>query len=134
MMDIPKYLQENTIKPSYQRVRIMKYLVDHKNHPTVDMIYKELLPEIPTLSKTTIYNTLKNFVEKDIAQVIMIEENETRFDADVSNHGHFKCSKCGNIFDFPVSDNNLNFNINKQFSVKSCHIYLQGICENCNKS
>lgn len=132
MMDVAHFLQENSIKPSYQRVRIMKYLVDHKNHPTVDMIYKELLPDIPTLSKTTIYNTLKNFVEKDIAQVLMIEENETRFDADVSNHGHFKCTRCGNIFDFKVDDNNLNFNINKKFTIDACHIYLKGICEKCN--
>ena len=32
------------------------------NHPTVETIYKELIDEIPTLSKTTVYNTLKQFV------------------------------------------------------------------------
>lgn len=62
--DTSNYLKEHGIKPSYQRMKVFQYLVDNHNHPTVDMIYKALCPEIPTLSKTTVYNTLNLFVEK----------------------------------------------------------------------
>ena len=37
----------------------MEYLMAHRTHPTVDEIYLALSPSIPTLSKTTVYNTLK---------------------------------------------------------------------------
>ena len=57
-------LIENNIKLSIQRVEILNYLLLAKNHPSVDMIYLSLSNKIPTLSKTTIYNTLKLFVKK----------------------------------------------------------------------
>src|SRR5690625_3948835 len=103
--NIKNYLLEKDIKPSYQRIKILEYLRTKKNHPTVDMIYKELVKEIPTLSKTTVYNTLNSFVKKDIARVITIEEGETRFDANTKNHGHFKCTNCNSIYDFKVNEN-----------------------------
>jgi len=59
--DIGNYLKNHDIKPSYQRMKIFQYLLDNHVHPTVDTIYKALCPEIPTLSKTTVYNTLNLF-------------------------------------------------------------------------
>ena len=57
-------LSAHNIKPSLQRLAIYSYLLEKKNHPTVDMIYSDLHPSMPTLSKTTVYNTLKLFIEK----------------------------------------------------------------------
>ena len=111
------YLSEHGIKPSYQRIKVFDYIIRNKNHPTVDNIYKELVGEIPTLSKTTVYNTLKLFQEKGIVLVINIEDNETRFDADLSNHGHFKCKKCGKIYDFDLNENDLNLPGLKNYSI-----------------
>jgi hypothetical protein len=38
--NIGDYLKSHDIKPSYQRIKVFEYLMQHKNHPTVDMIYK----------------------------------------------------------------------------------------------
>ena len=129
--NVAEYLKNNGIKPSYQRVRVFEYLIKNKNHPNVDMVFKALLGEIPTLSKTTVYNTLKLFAEKNIVMVINIEDNETRYDADTSVHGHFKCEKCGELFDFGVNENELNFDKIENFQINQTHIYLKGICKNC---
>ena len=59
-MDVIERLQSHSIKPSVQRIAIMQYLMDHHTHPTVDEIYTALAPGMPTLSKTTVYNTLKS--------------------------------------------------------------------------
>ena len=131
MKTIEKLLSDSGIKPSYQRIRILTYLVGHKNHPTVEMIHKELVSEIPTLSKTTIYNTLKQFVEKGITQIINIEDNETRYDADISTHGHFKCLKCNKVFDFKFDDENLEISDMEDFEFLQTHLYIKGICKNC---
>lgn len=106
--NVGEYLKEHGIKPSYQRMRIFQYLLDYHNHPTVDIIYKALCPEIPTLSKTTVYNTLNLFVEKKIVNVIIIEENETRYDLVSVTHGHFKCQKCGAVYDVELQDNHFH--------------------------
>ena len=48
-------LTNHNIKPSVQRIAVYSYLVEKKNHPTVDMIYSDLHPKMPTLSKTTVF-------------------------------------------------------------------------------
>ena len=65
-----KYLQQYGIKPSLQRMAIMEYLMAHHIHPTVDDIYIALYQSMPTLSKTTIYNTLKIFVGRKAVTAI----------------------------------------------------------------
>lgn len=130
--NIGEFLKDNKIKPSYQRLKIYEYLMGTTAHPTVDMIYKALMPEIPTLSKTTVYNTLNLFVENGIAQLITIEENESRYDADISLHGHFKCDQCGMVYDFDVEQSAFNFKGLEGFEVAEKHVYFKGLCKNCN--
>jgi Fur family peroxide stress response transcriptional regulator len=131
MKTIEKHLTDSGIKPSYQRIRIFSYLIEKKNHPTVEMIHKELIYDIPTLSKTTVYNTLKQFVEKGITQIINIEDNETRYDADISTHGHFKCIKCNKVYHFRFDNNNLEINDLEDFEFLQTHLYIKGICKKC---
>ncbi|MGE0560725.1 MAG: Fur family transcriptional regulator [Flavobacteriales bacterium] len=130
-MNIPNYLSENEIKPSYQRIKIFEYLYKEMNHPTVDVIYKTLAPEIPTLSKTTVYNTLKLFVDKGITSTVTIENNEVRYDAIVEHHGHFKCNICGKIVDIPLDFEKLNLNELKDVSIEKTHVHLIGKCNKC---
>ena len=129
---IANTLLSHGIKPSYQRIKIMEYLLEKKNHPTVDGIYNHLVKQIPTLSKTTVYNTLNLFMEKDLVKVLTIEENETRYDADVANHGHFKCQGCGEIFDFPINIDNFETDKLKGFEIKKKDVYFKGICPYCD--
>jgi Fe2+ or Zn2+ uptake regulation protein len=126
-------LEDHGIKPSYQRIKIYEYLVSKKNHPTVDMIYKELSPQIPTLSKTTVYNTLKLFYSVDVVQKVMIEENEVRFDANMSIHGHFKCLSCGRVYDFPVDKHSMSYGLPQEFTLKEEHVYCTGYCSSCER-
>lgn len=130
--EIGEHLKQCGVKPSYQRMRIFEYLVNNRVHPTVDIIYKSLLPEIPTLSKTTVYNTLNLFIEKKLVNTIVIEGNEVRYDIDTTLHGHFKCDVCNAIYDFSVDPSYLEQDYLKSFNVNEQHIYLKGSCKNCS--
>lgn len=129
--DISRHLIAHGIKPSYQRMKVYEYLVTKKNHPTVDMIYKELLPVIPTFSKTTVYNTLELFMEKGIAIMITIDEKETRYDADTSIHTHFKCEQCSNIYDLKTSLTAMDIPELNEHKITEQHLYFKGICKDC---
>jgi Fe2+ or Zn2+ uptake regulation protein len=133
-IEISTFLKKHGIRPSFQRIKIYEYLVNHKTHPTVDTIYKELVNELPTLSKTTVYNTLSLFVENKITQLIFIEDNETRYDADYRTHGHFKCLKCGKIYDFKVETKETIEESLNGFEIKEEHYYIKGICKNCKQN
>lgn len=126
------FLLENGIRPLRKRALIYSYLITRKNHPTVETIYKDLLPDVPTLSKTTVYNVLNLFLEKNLVQALNIEGNELRYDADTSSHGHFKCSECGKVYDFDVDSNSYPQIPLEGFVSHQVHYFVVGQCQTCN--
>jgi Fe2+ or Zn2+ uptake regulation protein len=131
-LNIKKKLLENNIMPSPQRMAVMQFLTNNPIHPTVETVYSALVDEIPTLSKTTVYNTLQLFYDKGIVRAINIEEKNIRYDADTSEHAHFICKKCGKIMDIAIdSINNISIYSGNN-KVTEMNLYLAGICEICN--
>ncbi|MCR2044764.1 Fur family transcriptional regulator [Anaerosalibacter massiliensis] len=124
-------LKEHNIKPSTIRIKILQYLMDNKLHPTADHIYKYLINDIPTLSKTSVYNTLELFLENNLVNIVTIDDKESRYDINTSTHGHFKCEKCNKIYDFHISSNNLNGKEIDGFIINNKKIYYEGICKEC---
>lgn len=130
-MNIAEYLLQKGVKPSYQRIKILDYLIAEKNHPTVSDIYHAIVQEIPTLSKTTVYNTLNLFIQHNIVIEVLIEENEVRYDFAEMEHGHFKCSRCGMVVDFEMPASLSSPEELKGFRIEENHVYLKGICPRC---
>jgi len=130
-MDFVSHLSNNNIKPSLQRIKIFEYLHDNREHPTVDTIYSDLVGDIPTLSKTTVYNTLKLFIDNGITSTVTIDDNEVRYDAIMEEHAHFKCDECGNVYDIEIDVPELKFKKIKAFKVETTNIYLKGKCNKC---
>lgn len=129
--DIKKHLGNHGVKASLPRVKIYAYLNTHRSHPTVDEIYNALSDELITLSKTTVYNTLDLFVKHQLAVQVLIEDNEARYDADTSNHGHFKCTQCQTVYDFNYDLASDNIPCLEGFTLVDYHTYIRGICKNC---
>ena len=129
------YLLSFNVKPSVQRLAIMDYLLTHRTHPSIDEIYLALCDEIPTLSKTTVYNTLKLFVEHGAAQMLTIDERNVCYDGDLSFHAHFLCKQCNKIYDMPASaeDAQVRAMRNDGFQVDEVHQYYKGICPACKQ-
>jgi len=50
--------KEKEIRPTYIRLKVLDYLEKNKVHPTAEVIYKALVKEMPTISRTSVYNTL----------------------------------------------------------------------------
>ena len=103
-------------------------------HPTVDEIYNALVNEIPTLSKTTVYNTLKLFESAGITRAITIEDNEARYDINVDNHGHFKCKQCGKIYDFSINMEKMELEGLNNFIITEKNVYFKGVCAECREN
>ena len=130
--EIKERLLHFGIKPSLQRMAVMEYLMKNHVHPTVDVVFNGLSPNIPTLSKTTVYNTLKLFQEKGAAAAISIDEKNVRYDGDISQHAHFKCIDCGAIYDLPIKNLELvQLAKAKKLTITEAHFYYKGYCEKC---
>lgn len=129
--DISRFLSERGIKPSYQRVRILERLLGEHNHPTVNDIYMDLIEEIPSLSKTTVYNTLNLFLENGIVRSFSTDSNEARYDIDRHSHGHFICLSCKKIYDFDLEEWEFPEFVLGDVDVTEREITLRGICTIC---
>lgn len=132
-------LTTHGIKPSLQRIAIMDWLREHPIHPTVEDIYAALSPQIPTLSKTTIYNTLKLFAKEGVAKSLNLDE-KLHFDANMMPHAHFICEKCGKVHDIMILPKDFYLfpkakgESGKDYlDIKQVEINYYGTCDLCNK-
>lgn len=124
-------LKQAHVSPSEPRIAVYTYLYSHRIHPTVDTIFSSLSENYPTLSRTTVYNTLKLLVEKQLIQQLNIENGELRYDANVHFHAHFKCRVCGavsDLFDIPSPQMPAH---SHHLHVESAQINYYGICPIC---
>lgn len=126
-------LANSDIKPTFQRIKILEYLCLNHTHPDVDEIYSYLHPMMPTLSKTTVYNTLKIFTEAKIVKEVKVKNTEVRYDIVTEPHGHFECRNCGVIFNFNVSFSTLDSDDLKDFIVDNKNIHFSGLCPKCKE-
>ncbi|MBE6767626.1 MAG: transcriptional repressor [Ruminococcaceae bacterium] len=127
-------LHEVGLRPTQQRLLIWRYLLEHPTHPTADMIYQALSPAFPSLSRTTVYNTLHSMEKAGIIRGLPADmaEGEYRFDADIGTHGHFYCRECGDVFDIPVSDDQMATLCPAAFAADSSNILFCGRCPACS--
>lgn len=129
--DLLKELKNKNIRLSHQRLKVLEYVANHRCHPTVEQIYTDLHKEIPTLSKTTVYNTLSTLIKAGLVKLITIEDNETRYDIVTKNHGHFKCEYCGTIYDFEINIDSFDSKDLNGFKINDKNVYFKGICPKC---
>ena len=135
MKTATEHLTQYGIRPSVQRVAVMKYLLKHRTHPTVDEIYAELSKEIPTLSKTTVYNTLQLLLQHKAVLELSIDPKMAHYDGYPEAHSHFMCSVCKKIYDMKFDASLLrDIMPGDGFMVDDIQLYYSGICPECKKN
>ena len=119
-----------------QRLMIIRSLKDNRNHPSAEDIYTEIRKTHPSISFTTVYNTLQVLKDMGEIQELTIDKKKVHYDPDTSEHIHIFCENCGGIEDLVWSDFMLRnvraFGFGKlSFEVSRVQLYLVGLCENC---
>ena len=129
--------KENNLKITPQRLTILKYLDTHRMHPTADEIYSSLKKSIPSLSKTTVYNSLDILKKYGLIQALTICGSEHRYDIKHNMHHHFLCTNCGRIYDIEFKCPNvkeIRSEIEKSgHCIGEVHGYFKGMCKDCLK-
>ncbi|GIP60296.1 Fur family transcriptional regulator [Paenibacillus woosongensis] len=129
-------LKQSGVRITPQRHAILTFLMESMGHPTADEIYRALAPRFPNMSVATVYNNLKMFIEAGMVRELTYGDNSSRFDADVSNHYHVICEKCGKIKDFTYSsleDVEQKAEEMTGFQVHGHRLELYGVCGDCRK-
>lgn len=129
-----KVCQENKLSITPQRVAIFKEIVKSNEHPSTDIVYKNVRKELPNVSFDTVNRTLLTFSEIGLLDVVEGYGNPKRFDADTLPHHHFWCVKCNKIVDIYEDEMNIEIPeniINPKFKLIKTKMVFEGICDDC---
>lgn len=129
--DLIRKLTDAGIRPSIQRLEILEYISSCYNHPTADEIYSFVHRKNPTLSRATVFNSVKLLAEKGLVNDINISPESTRYDSALyAPHAHFICRECRKIFDIPLDMSALT--APSDFLCDNVNVYFKGICPECS--
>jgi Fur family peroxide stress response transcriptional regulator len=119
---------------SKQRDTILRVVINSKDHPRADWVYDQVRREIPNISMGTVYRNLNLLAESGEIRQLDIADGTSRFDGNTDNHYHFRCERCGRIFDLyePV-DQAISERVarNTGFKVYRQRMELIGLCNAC---
>ena len=98
--DLASIFKKHGLKLTTQRLAIYKSLVERKDHPTTESIYKSLKDDYPTIGLGTVYSTLHLFKDLGLIQELNFSDGNIRYDPNTKVHINLVCSNCGNISDY----------------------------------
>lgn len=136
MKELAKLLRDNGCKVTPQRLAVYDMLAHTTEHPTAEMIYSKVREQYPSMSFATVYKTVEIFSRLHVVQVLNTGEESFRYDANVQEHPHIQCTKCGRVFDLPAVDAREMENKIAQdtgFEVTGHQFYFYGICPECHR-
>ena len=133
-MNYAEILREVGIKPSITRLRIYEFMIASKWHPTVEEVYLALKDELPTLSKTTVYNTVHLLKSHRLLKAYAMNNQEMRYDANMTMHAHFICKTCHDVKDIEVDvQNQLQYDT-EYGTIEDTEVVFYGTCNACQNT
>ncbi len=120
-----------------QRLAIYEFLATHDSHPSAEEIYREVKPDLPSLSLGTVYRTLELFEENGLISRVLTLSPQARYDANQDEHHHFICVRCQRVLDsqdprlqeLPVRET-----APAGFRVLSHRVQVLGLCPACQEA
>lgn len=135
MRELRHRLESLGIQPSAQRLAIAAYVLNTHVHPSADRVWQEVKAHLPMVSRATVYNTLKLFVQKGLLRQVVLEPGNVLFDARTERHHHFVDDVTGEITDVPWDALNVtNVNDVKGLTVRDYEVVLRGTKQKGNSS
>ncbi len=127
--------RQTGLKITPQRTAVYKSLIQTDMHPTAEEVFNTVRQEMPSISLDTVNRTLLTLAEIGVAFVVEGSGQPRRYDGGLEDHQHFRCLKCGKIYDFchkPFENIEIP-PIVGHFRVMRKTVYFEGYCQDCNK-
>ena len=118
-----------------KRDAILQSLRSTKAHPSAEMLFTQLKPEIPDLSLGTVYRNLSLFKKQGLASSIATVSGVERFDGNTEPHVHFICNDCEAVID--LEDMLIPETLSETAAkccggqVTGCQLSFTGTCRSC---
>ncbi|MBN1249628.1 MAG: transcriptional repressor [Anaerolineae bacterium] len=128
---------EHGLRITPQRRVILELLADDKSHPTAEQVYQRVLAVMPDVSRTTVYNTLRELSDLgELTPVQDLSEGGQRYDTNHEAHHHLYCVACHKLIDIDDDFDGLNLSFEEAsgYRILSRQVTFYGICPDCQAS
>ena len=134
--EVLQSLRAKGIRITYTRRAVLSYLVASHEHPSAEKIYRDLLPQFPSMSLATVYNNIKVLIDEGVVSEIKVRNDTTTY-FDFIGHDHLNvvCEKCGRIADVDIEVPDLREEAASQsgYQITKTQMTVYGICSECQK-
>ncbi len=129
-----KACKKSGAKLTHQRIEIFREVAQTLEHPDVEKVFEGVRKRMPTISLDTVYRALWWLKDLGLVSTLGQFRERVRFDANLNNHHHFVCTRCGLTRDFfsdeldslELPDSVLSIGLPKKTQVE-----VKGICLKC---
>jgi Fe2+ or Zn2+ uptake regulation protein len=134
--DLRNILRKSGHKATPSRLAILEVFKKNKN----PLSAQEIINSLPSdTDQTTVYRTLNSLKEKGVIKQIDLRHNHAHYEiADVNDHHHLICLRCGKIEDVThhgvEAMENTVLHGSKHFAeIKTHTLEFYGICKTCER-
>ena len=103
--EIAELLRDHGIAPTHQRIEIAGVLFSRCEHVSADRLLAMVNARYSEVSKATVYNTLRLFLEKNLIREVIVDPSRVFYDPNTAPHHHFYNMVSGELTD--ICDDNL---------------------------
>ena len=107
VQDVQNLLKRQGILTTAQRVEIAEILLERPQHMSAEQIIDRLRDAGSNVSKATVYNSLKLFVEKGLVKELIVDPERRFYDSTTHAHHHFYNVDTGRLSD--IDENEVRF-------------------------
>lgn len=117
------------------RNTVQKEIIHHTlcemgGHPSAAAVYDRVHGEHPTISRSTVYRVLSRMAEEGRILRLELGGSDSRYDGELSPHGHVRCRLCGAVEDIPPVAVEKPAE-DKGFLLEDCAVVYRGLCPAC---
>lgn len=132
--ELSRVMYRHGVRPSLMRLAVLSLVANTRKHPTADDIFTELSELYPSMSRTTVYNSLHILEDAGVIKQIDSDSGVRHYDYSLQQqHSHFVCKSCGRIIDMAmpagVGEETL-----AGFEIEGVDVVYKGKCPNCRRA
>jgi Fur family transcriptional regulator, ferric uptake regulator len=118
-----------------QQRRIIHDIIMASPHPlTIQNLIEKAQHQKAKIGQATVYRTVNTLLQAREIQLVEMPGGESLHErAHLHHHHHFKCNKCGKVYDLPGCPPGVNLQkfIPKNFCLETHEFTFYGICSAC---
>ena len=122
------------LRMTEQRRAVYDALMAQRDHPTAVEVFMRVKGKMPSISLATVYNCLETLTDCGLVKHVHHDREPSRYCANLDEHAHFFCEKCGSVTDLPLRARKRaedTWELPENFVINQRQVSFRGLCPTC---